>query len=452
MKPWTFIFWILYRAYRFVSWLRYHTTKRLTAAGWIALVAFGAVIMTGIDTDNTVAYQALAPLFFLLLIGPLLTPFFRARFSATRRLPRFGTVGRPIHYTVSVKNLSKRPQSGLTLLENLADPRPSFEEWLQMQLADERRVQSFRFSQGRRSNPFRPATVKEAAVPPMRAGEAVDVRVELTPLHRGLLHFGGILVARADPIGFFRAFSRASCRQTMLILPRRYALPPLALPGTMKYQEGGVALAANIGRSDEFVSLRDYRRGDPLRHIHWRSWAKVGRPIVREFEDEFFVRHALILDTFTNDPYNDAFEEAVSVAASFAHTIPSQESLLDLLFVGQQAYCFTAGRGLAHADQMLEVLASVRASTDKSFSALEHMVLNHAALVSGCICIFLAWDEPRRDLVRKLRVLGVPVLVLVIVERRSKEPLDPGPLSNDPAQFHVLQVGFIEEALSKLAV
>ena len=45
----------------------------------------------------------------------------------------------------------------------------------------------------------------------------------------------------------------------------------------MRYQEGGVALAANIGRSEEFVALRakTYRHGDPLRHIHWRIWAKI---------------------------------------------------------------------------------------------------------------------------------------------------------------------------------
>ena len=51
---------------------------------------------------------------------------------------------------------------------------------------------------------------------------------------------------------------------------------------------------------------------------------------------------------------------AVSVAASFACTVLTQESLLDLLFVGPQSYCFTAGRGLAQADQMLEILAAVR--------------------------------------------------------------------------------------------
>jgi hypothetical protein len=60
----------------------------------------------------------------------------------------------------------------------------------------------------------------------------------------------------------------------------------------------------------------------------------------------------LILDTFIARPGSDAFEEAVSVAASFACTLPTQESLLDLLFVGPQAFCFTAGRGLAHTEHL----------------------------------------------------------------------------------------------------
>ena len=83
-------------------------------------------------------------------------------------------------------------------------------------------------------------------------------------------------------------------------------------------------MAANIGHSDEFVSLRDYRRGDPVRHIHWRSWAKTGMPIVKEFEDEFFVRHALVLDTFSDEPHSELLEEAVSVAASFACSVLTQ--------------------------------------------------------------------------------------------------------------------------------
>jgi uncharacterized protein (DUF58 family) len=217
----------------------------------------------------------------------------------------------------------------------------------------------------------------------------------------------------------------------------------------LKYQDGGVAMASNVGRSEEFVALRDYRRGDPLRHIHWRSWAKADKPIVKEFEDEFFVRHALILDTFTEEPQSEILEEAVSVAASFACTVLTQESLLDLLFVGTQSYCFTAGRGLAHADQMLEILAAVRACNDKPFSTLEHLVIGHVSMVSGCICVFQKWDDSRRGLVKKLRVLGVPVVVLVIARPNEPKP-DAGPLRDEPESFHVLEIGKIEETLSNL--
>jgi uncharacterized protein (DUF58 family) len=217
----------------------------------------------------------------------------------------------------------------------------------------------------------------------------------------------------------------------------------------MRYQEGGVALAASVGSSEEFVALREYRHGDPLRHIHWRSWAKAGKPIVKEFEDEFFVRHALVLDTFDDEPNSELLEEAVSVAASFACTVLTQESLLDLLFVGSQSYCFTAGRGLAHVDQMLEILASVENCADKDFGTLEQLVLNHISAVSGCVCVLQRWDEPRQRMVKKLRALGIPLLVLVVVRPGEKKP-DAGPLRDEPENFHVLEIGQIEEQLACL--
>jgi uncharacterized protein (DUF58 family) len=144
------------------------------------------------------------------------------------------------------------------------------------------------------------------------------------------------------------------------------------------------------------------------------------------------------------------FEEAVSVAASFACTLPTQESLLDLLFVGPQSYCFTAGRGVAHVEQMLEVLASVRACSDQPFRALEHLVLRHVAAVSGCVCVLVAWDDRRRDFIRKLKALGIPVLILIIVPPGQDRNLEPGPLSDEPDRFFVLEAGQIETGLAKL--
>jgi uncharacterized protein (DUF58 family) len=272
----------------------------------------------------------------------------------------------------------------------------------------------------------------------------------MKPLRRGLIQFDGATLARPDPLGVVRSFCRTRAPQSVLVLPKRYSLPPLALPGSLKYQQGGVALASNVGQSDEFVSLRDYRRGDPLRHIHWRSWAKTGKPIVREFEDEFFVRHALVLDTFTERPFSAEFEEAVAVAASFACTVLTQESLLDLLFVGPQAYCYTAGRGLAHADHMLEILASVRPCHDRKFSSLDEIVVNHASVVSGCILVLLHWDAERKRLVEKLQSLDLPVLVLLIRKSGDKTEPDAGPLADDPERFIVLDIGQIEQQLARL--
>jgi uncharacterized protein (DUF58 family) len=446
----TLLWFLVYRLYCATSSIRYWGARRITAAGFGITGAALVAALLGPDTESNVAYQAFTLLVCLLLVSFVFSWFFRAQFSATRLLPRFGTVGAPLNYSVKLRNLSPKSQKGLALLENLADPRPPFSEWLAGTQAEDKQIRSFRFSHRPRTNWYRVAALRESTVPPVPAEQEIEVRAELTPLRRGVLRFNGVTLARPDPLGLFRAFTTVPSPQTTLVLPKRYPLPPIALPGTMKYQAGGIALASNVGQSDEFVALRDYRHGDPLRHIHWRSWAKTGKPVVREFEDEFFVRHALVLDTFSDHPRTDIFEEAVSVAASFAYSIRTQESLLDLLFVGPQSYCFTAGRGLARSDQMLEILASVQTCRDHLFLELEDLVLNHIKVVSGCICVLIAWDDERQSFVKKLLALGVPVMVLVIVPAGYRDTLDAGPMRDEPGQFHVLEVGKIEAGLARL--
>ena len=441
---------LVYWNHRLASGLWHWGWRRFTLPGLCLLGGSMVAAITGVDIENTVIYQSLGLLLALLLLAWAGSFLSLTRFSVSRRLPRFGTVGQPLRYGVTIKNQTARTQTGLTLLEDLADPRPAFPEWLAFQQAESRRVRPFRMIERRRKNPFLRATVKPASVPPLPPRGEVEVPVEILPLRRGILRFTGATLAHPDPLGLFCGLATVAAPQTVLILPKRYSLPPLALPGALRYQEGGVSLAANVGRSEEFVSLRDYRHGDPLRHIHWRSWAKVGKPIVKEFEDEFFVRHALILDTFDEDPNSDVLEEAVSVAASFACTVLTQESLLDLLFVGNQSYCFTAGRGLGNADQMLEILASVQNCADRKFAALEQLVLGHAAVVSGCICVFQRWDEPRRNLVEKLRRLGVPLRVMVIVPAVGRISGAGGVPPDESGTVHVLEVGKIQETLAQL--
>ncbi len=460
----------IYRQYRLFTWLQYAAGRRLTATGGLLLAGLVMTLVMSVNHESMVAYQAITLLLFVWVSAPVAALWFRVNLSVTRTLPRFGTVGQATRYPVRVRNRAAKPQPDFLLLEDLKDPRPSFPEWLALKKVEQQSVRPFWLSGRPRGVPTSVAQMTGVPVPALPPGREVEVTVELTPLRRGVLELEGLTAARPDPLGLFRALRKIVHPGKMLILPKRYPLPPLAMPGTLKYQEGGVALAAQVGQSDEFVALRDYRHGDPLRHIHWRSWARTGKPIVKEFEDEFFVRHALVLDTFAHGIPGEVFEEAVSVAASFACTIPTQESLLDLLFVGTEAYCFTAGRSLAHGDQMLEILAAVQPCpqttpeqvrelvpfmtqllagrpTVKTFADLEQLVVNHASQVSNCICILLAWDAPRQRLVEKLIMSGVPVLVLVVLASRPKVPLDAGPLRNDPANFHTLVLGAIETGL-----
>ncbi len=434
------------------SGAKHQLIRRFTPAGLLALVLLAGLVGLGIDTNLSIAYQAATLIGSALAISMGWAFVRRPLFKAERILPRFGTAGSVLRYRVTLRNPTHQAQTGLTIFEDLGDPRPTREHFMnnpepgeQKRNLFDRTFSFYRWMWLLEQNKL--GAVREQPLPNLPPGGANDLTLELAPRKRGILRFEGLTVAFPDPFGFFRSFRRIALGQTLLILPKRYYVAQLAMPGHMQYQQGGVALASSVGQSDEFVALRDYRRGDPLRNVHWRSVSKTGRLIVKEFQDEFFVRHALILDTFAQTPRQDVFEEAVSIAASFACTVRTQESLLDLMFVGTQAFCFTIGRGVGHTEQMLEILASVQPCTAKPFASLETLVLQRLGEVSGVICVFLAWDEPRREFVKRIRALGIPMLVLVVTEPNGKG-LDGDGLG--PDAFRQVEVGKAEEVLAAL--
>jgi hypothetical protein len=99
---------------------------------------------------------------------------------------------------------------------------------------------------------------------------------------------------------------------------------------------------------------------------------------------------------------------------------------------------------------MLEILASVRACSDKPFSSLFPLVIERASLLSGCVCVLLTWDKERKEFINLLKSLGVPVLVLVITDGESPQQVDPGPMKDDTENLHMLRIGKIQEGLAQL--
>lgn len=442
---------LFYRILRAVNRVERLLRERLTPAGWMVLFTAAGAAIAGVDTNQTMTYQTFALLAALLALAFAAGLSFRARARIERSLPQYATAGRPVSYRVAVTNLGTRPLAGARLAEDFGDLRPAFAEFAAAREPGEER----RNWVDRRLGYFRwrwlierrlPEDAAEAALPAIAPGARAELQMSLTPRSRGLIAFEGMRLARADPLGLVNAPRRMPLAAKLVVLPKRYRLPPLAFPGKRKFQPGGVALAASVGDSEEFISLRDYRPGDPLQRVHWKSFARAGRPIVKETLDEFYERHALVLDTATSGGEDAAFEEAISIAASFVYSADTSESLLDLLFVGEAVHGYTAGRGQLQTAQMLEVLAGVRASRPEAFRQLAGAVLGRHGELSSVIVVLLAWDEARRGFVRALAASGTEVRTLLVCEERDA----PAGAAAGAIVPHVLHPGRIEAGLAKL--
>ncbi len=437
---------LVWFALRALTAVQHVLRERLTVAGWIVLGAAGVAAAVGVDTTRTMSFQAFTLLAALLVVAAVAAPFFRARVKVERELPRYATAGEPCEYHVSVENRGARALAGASLVEGVRDPRPGFAEWRRTREPGERRRNWF----DRNAGYFRwrwliergtPRAPREAVLPALASGGRTSVKLTLTPRRRGRIELDGLVLARAEPLGLVKGLVRIAAPARVMALPKRYRLPQLELAGGRRFQQGGVTLASHVGDSGEFASLRDYRPGDPLQRVHWKSYARTGKPVVREYQDEFFERHCLVLDTSTDRGEDATFEEAVAVAASFVYAIDTRKCLLDLLFVGGEVHGYTAGRGQMPAGHLLEVLAGLAPSAPDAFAAVAGAVRAHRHRLTSAIVVLLDWDAPRRAFVEDLRRSGLEVRALVVCGDAPVEA---------PAGVLCLRAGAVEAGLANL--
>ncbi len=437
----------LHKIYFRAAGVRHFFVSRLRPAGMGLGLVFilAACLCTG--HPRTSVYQLFSLSAGMIAIGAPWAMLRRARVEARRELPRFGTAGEPLRYTVRVRNLSSRRLRRAWIFDRPPDPRPSADDFATLREPGEeernpfdRRLAYFRWEWLLLGNRLFTGGQADASVNVGR-GQSFRVPLEIVPLRRGIVSFDDLRLLLPDPFGLFQRCRKVTApAATLIVLPRRFPLPPIELPGGAAFKISGEANTNTIGNSGEFVGLRDYRPGDPLRQIHWRSWARTGRPIVKELEDTHYPRYGLIVDTLSRERTDEQFEEAISVAASFAASIDTQESLLDLMFIKDEAHRVTAGRGVARAEKLLEVLAGVTPERTANFPQLSRLVLRHRDDLSSCIVIFNGWDEARASFLLSLQRGGV--LCVPIVIGRGKSPAG--------APGHWLESGNIARSLQGL--
>ncbi|GAB2879316.1 DUF58 domain-containing protein [Nocardioides pacificus] len=138
---------------------------------------------------------------------------------------------------------------------------------------------------------------------------------------RGHYEIGPMSVRVSDPFGLVELGRSFRSTSELTVTPRTVALPAIALGGTWTGSGDNRPRAFNTGSSED-VTVREYRMGDDLRRVHWRSSARVGELMVRREEQPWQSRATIFLDNrrraHRGQGIASSFEAAVSAAASIA--------------------------------------------------------------------------------------------------------------------------------------
>jgi Uncharacterized conserved protein (some members contain a von Willebrand factor type A (vWA) domain) len=372
---------------------RFHTHRLTRAGNWFLLLTFLLALFGSISLE----IQTHIPFLYamaLWLVALVALPFQRPRARVEARHAPSLTAGETLQVDVAVTSEKKGglPQPDLNIVP-IGLP-PSID-----------------------ADP--PSGAPLSALGP---GETARVRLGLVCRQRGAYTLPGYRLETDYPFGLVNAYRIFRTPSPLIVYPAFTRLSRLSLPVGERYQPGGVALAANMGDSFEFLGNREFREGDNIRDIDWRATARMGgAPIVREWREEYFLRVGIVLDTHLPrwGLFNEqaarraAFERAVSVTASVSDYMARQEYLVDLFAAGPDLYHLSTGRGLAYLEQILDILAVVETTPSEPLSAIEPELLAHLSRITTVICVFLCYDEVRREFVEKLRANGVGVKVIL---------------------------------------
>ncbi|KQU68188.1 DUF58 domain-containing protein [Phycicoccus sp. Root101] len=179
-------------------------------------------------------------------------------------------------------------------------------------------------------------------LPPLGSGKAHE-ELFVVPTHRrGVIPVGPARTVQGDPLGLVRRTERWTDVTDLYVHPRTVSLESLGA-GLLRDLEGETT--QDLSMSDlAFHALREYQPGDDRRYIHWRSSAKAGRLLVRQFLDTRRSHLCLVVDA---DPEQfqggeDEAETAISAAASLALRAIRDEQDTTVVCRGQVASRTTA--------------------------------------------------------------------------------------------------------------
>ncbi len=182
---------------------------------------------------------------------------------------------------------------------------------------------------------------------------------------RGRYTLGPVNIASEDPFGLFHLERNMGTIHNLLVYPRTVELPhlflpPNDLPGDSSLQRRTHHITPNAS------SIRDYLYGDSFNRIHWRSTARLGKLMVKEFDAEPSSEIWLILDmgkrAHAGSGEESTEEYGVTIAASIARRYLDANLSVGLITYGSDQIAIPAERGPAQLNRVMDALALVRAT------------------------------------------------------------------------------------------
>ena len=237
---------------------------------------------------------------------------------------------------------------------------------------------------------------------------------------RGEHHIDPFLAVALLPLGLSQGAPLRTSGARFVVVPKVACVVSVTTPKNRRHQPGGIARASRTGDATDLLGVRPYRPGDPVRDLHARSWARHGSPMVREYQEEYFTRIGIVVDTDASAASAVHLEGALSLAAGVVASLCRGEALVDVLVTGEHVEKLSLGRSLGSLDQALDVLAAVRPRPGFAAEALLGRLSPHLERLSSVVLVALGWDDARAAFVAAIRARGVETLVLVVGDRASR--------------------------------
>ena len=258
----------------------------------------------------------------------------------------------------------------------------------------------------------------EFVVPPLGAHETWDEMFLISSRHRGLISIGPARAVRSDALGLLRRVRMWDEPLLLHVHPRTVRVPFDATGFQLDVE--GVSTGKLSSSDVSFHALRDYEPGDDRRAVHWQSTARLGKLIVRQYEETHRSHHVIVLDTSRDAWDYESFETAVSVAGSLG---------LANLRESRPVSLTTTESWLpsGHAMRMLDALSEVSA---RSFGDLPLRVREAVAQRPGVSALTLivgpqVSDSDAAHLAR-LAPIDVPVSIIRIGAENERARRDLG--------------------------